>query len=60
MLSLILLLTHRLIKWFFCCNDIDKFEDLWLMSELVDCFGSSGNFHGILLSLLYALLAFLR
>ena len=41
------------------CDEIDKFEDLCLMSEYVGCFGSGRNFGGKLLSLLNALLVLL-
>ena len=41
------------------CDEIDKFEDLCLMSEYVGCFGSGRNFGGNLLSFLNALLALL-
>ena len=39
--------------WF---DEIGKFEDLCLISTLVDCFGSAGNVSGKLLSFLNALL----
>ena len=42
-----------------CCDKVNKDQDLWSISEFVGCFGFGGNFGGILLSLICALLALL-